>query len=242
MRCFPLLSALTALLILSACATSPAPIRDAASAEPEFTTVRPESGEVQAANINRMYPNKRLFVCRGMRVSNKPEINSDNEVTGYSRLVVVTGPGGKVPIVTAPANNACVSSGFGLRTLPGEKERLHSGIDITSRPASRVFSGGGGRIIEAGYNGGYGLAVLIDHGKGVFTRYAHLNHIEDDIKPGASVVYGHPIGLMGRSGHVTGIHLHYEILTGTYQSGVRGRGLTARNPFSFPAWVDDRLN
>ncbi len=191
-----------------------------------------ESGPVIAANAERLYPNEELFVCPGMTVSNAPETVAANRVKRYSRLVVVNG----VPIVTAPANNACVSSGFGERW-----GRQHKGLDITSRPASRVFAGGSGTVLEAGMNGGFGLAVLIDHGNGVYTRYAHLRHLDDRIRAGAEVWYGKPLGLMGASGHVTGIHLHYEILTGTYVAGVWGRGLTARDPFSFPAWVDERL-
>ena len=215
-------------LFLAACASNPAPVRNGRTQ----ATVPPASGPVIEANVERLYPNERLFLCSGSSVSNAPDTDSNREVIEYSRLVVVNG----VPLVTAPANNACVSSGFGFRW-----NKEHQGIDITSRPASRVFAGGSGTILEAGYNGGYGLAVLIDHGQGVYTRYAHLNHIESDIKVGAKVVYGHPIGLMGKSGHVTGVHLHYEILTGRYQPNVRGRGLRPRDPFSFPAWVDDRL-
>ncbi len=245
MRLFQLSGLSFTLLLMAACSSTPAPIHDRTQPvqpkQSEYKSVRPESGETRAANIKRLYPNKKLFVCRGMTVSNQPETNAQKEVIFYSRLVVVRGPGGDVPVVTAPANNACISSGFGIRTLKGQT-RPHQGLDITSRPASRVFSGAAGRILEAGYNGGYGLSVLIDHGKGVYTRYAHLNHIEDDIKVGQNVVYGHPIGLMGRSGHVTGIHLHYEILTGRYKPGVWGRGLKAHDPFSFPPWIDDRLS
>lgn len=232
------------LLFMAACSSTPAPIHDRTMPEEkpkEFKTVRPESGDLQPANVKRLYPNKRLFVCRGMQVQNQPATSGDKEVLQYTRLVVVKGPGGEVPVVTAPANNACISSGFGMRTLNG-RTRQHEGLDITSRPASRVFSGAAGTILEAGYNGGYGLSILIDHGKGVYTRYAHLNRIEPDIKVGNKVVYGHPIGLMGQSGHVTGIHLHYEILTGTYRPGVPGRGLTPHDPFSFPPWVDPRLS
>ena len=232
-RSFPLL--LTAIgILLAACASSkPAPVRDATQPEREYRQVRSESGEIREANIKRLYPNDKLFVCRGMTVTNRPRTDSRDQVIGYSRLVVVDG---KVPIVTAPANNACVSSGMGQRW-----GKLHAGIDITSRPASLVFTGGAGTVIESGVNGGYGLAVLIDHGEGVYTRYAHLEFIEPDIKVGTIVHYGKQIGRMGQSGHVTGIHLHYEILTGKYKPGVRGRGLTARDPFSFPAWVDPRL-
>ncbi|MFC6196760.1 M23 family metallopeptidase [Ponticaulis profundi] len=218
-------------VFLAACASSSkAPVR---SGDGEGVRINPKSGPVIEANVERLYPNKRLFVCQGTTVSNKPPTNGSNEVTSYSRMIVVDG---KVPIVTAPANNACVSSGFGQRW-----GRLHKGLDITSRPASRVFSGGAGTILEAGQNGGYGLAILIDHGHGVYTRYAHLEYIEPGIKKGAYVHYGKPLGRMGRSGQVTGIHLHYEILTGTYQAGVWGRGLDARDPFSFPEWIDPRL-
>ena len=221
------------LIFLTACASSPAPVRNGATSSGDFETVRPESGPIITENVERLYPNEKLFVCRGMTVSNQPRTQTDGEVTHYSRLIVVDG---KVPLVTAPANNACISSGFGQRW-----GREHKGLDITSRPASRVFAAGSGMVIESGQNGGYGLSVLIDHGHNVFTRYAHLNYVEPNIRVGETVHYGEPLGLMGASGHVTGIHLHYEILTGSYQAGVWGRGLTPRNPFEFPAWVDPRL-
>lgn len=239
------LLALTA-LTLASCASNPAPIRSGGEQSgggggQNSFSVDPNSGPRRGANIQRLYPNARLFVCKGTRVSNAPPTDSDKEVIGYSRMVVVDGPGGTVPVVTAPANNACVSSGFGMRQLGSSPARMHNGIDIFSKPASRVFSGAAGKVLEAGYNGNYGLSVLMDHGKGVYTRYAHLNYVEDDIEPGAVLVYGHPIGLMGKSGQVTGIHLHYEILTGTYKPGVWGRGLKPRSPFEFPAWRDPRL-
>ncbi|MAI89042.1 M23 family metallopeptidase [Ponticaulis sp.] len=225
------------LLVLAACASNPAPVRNGQTgSSQQYDNVRPESGPVIQANVERLYPNERLFLCRGIRVSNQPTTDSDGEVVNYARLVVVHG----VPLVTAPANNACVSSGFGMRTLNG-RTRPHNGLDITSRPASRVFSGGAGTILEAGYNSGYGLSVLIDHGQNVYTRYAHLEYVEDDIEVGQTVHYGKPLGRMGASGHVTGIHLHYEILTGRYQAGVWGRGLTPQNPFDFPEWIDPRL-
>ncbi|MDF1681907.1 M23 family metallopeptidase [Ponticaulis sp.] len=219
-------------LFFAACASNPAPVRNGRTQ----ATVPPASGPVIQANVERLYPNERLFLCTGSRVSNAPDTDSNREVIEYSRLVVVNG----VPLVTAPANNACVSSGFGIRTLNG-RTRPHNGLDITSRPASRVFSGGAGTILEAGYNSGFGLSILIDHGSGVYTRYAHLEYVEDNIEVGEPVHYGEPLGRMGASGHVTGIHLHYEVLTGTYQAGVWGRGLTPRNPFDFPPWIDPRL-
>ncbi|MAP96507.1 MAG: hypothetical protein CMK07_16300 [Ponticaulis sp.] len=237
-----LTAAVALTIFLSACASNKAPIRQGSlSGSGSIAPIPDASGPRIDANVQRLYPNRKLFVCDGTRVSNKPPTDGNNEVVKYSRLIVVDGPGGNVPLVMAPANNACVTSGFGMRKLGNDPARMHNGIDIFSRPASRVFSGGSGTILEAGMNSGYGLSVLIDHGYGVYTRYAHLDYIEDDIKVGARLVYGHPIGRMGRSGQVTGIHLHYEILTGTYKAGVWGRGLKPRDPFSFPEWVDPRL-
>ena len=236
----PLLCLSSALILLAACSSTPGKIRQGqTSGSPSGNgqiVVPPQSGPVIEANVERLYPNKKLFLCGGS-VSNAPSTDSAREVLRYSRLIVVDG---KKPLVTAPANNACISSGFGMRTLNG-RTREHKGLDIAARPASRVFSAGAGKIIESGYNGGYGLTVLIDHGDQVYTRYAHLNYVEPNIKVGETVHYGEPLGLMGKSGHVTGIHLHYEILTGNYVPGAWGRGLTPRDPFSFPEWVDPRL-
>ncbi len=142
-------------LFLAACASNPAPVRNGRTQ----ATVPSASGPVIQANVERLYPNERLFLCSGSSVSNAPDTDSNREVIEYSRLVVVNG----VPLVTAPANNACVSSGFGIRTLNG-RTRPHNGLDITSRPASRVFSCCAGTILEAGYNSVFGLSILIDHG------------------------------------------------------------------------------
>lgn len=239
--------ALSAVILISACASAPretVPIRTLPQpdgSERAFDSVRPESGPVQAANVDRLYPNDQLFVCRGMRVQNKPRVDSENRVLGYSKLVVVDGPYGEVPVVLAPANNACVSSGFGMRTL-NDRTRPHNGIDITSRPASYIFAGAAGTVLESGPNSGYGQAVLIDHGNGVYTRYGHMEYIRPEITEGARVVYGQGLGRMGKTGYSTGIHLHYEILTGDYVPNIRGRGLTPRDPFSFRPWVDNRLS
>lgn len=227
------LPALVLLTIVSCTSTSTRPMIVTPPDEQIAVAVPPPAqGAIIPADAERLYPNERLRLC-SKNVSNAPPTDGAGNVVGYSRLVVVDG---RVPIVTAPANNACVTSGFGMRW-----GRPHKGIDVAAVPASRVFSGGAGYVVEAGFNGGYGLAILIDHGQGVYTRYAHLRYLEDNIQVGTKVYYGQPLGLMGKSGQVTGIHLHYEILTGQYQPGVWGRGLTPRDPFSFPAWVDPYL-
>lgn len=180
-------------------------------------------------NVERLYPPAELRLCQGARVSNAPPTDGARLVKGYSRLVLVNG---RVPLVTAPAPDVCLSSSFGPRF-----GRLHAGIDLQARPATRVFAGGSGVVREVEYARGYGRYILIDHGAGVFTRYAHLNSVKPSIAPGTRVWFGKPIGVMGRSGNATGIHLHYEILTGSYDTPRRSFGLTARDPFSFPPYV-----
>ncbi|MBO0201145.1 M23 family metallopeptidase, partial [Vibrio alginolyticus] len=68
---------------------------------------------------------------------------------------------------------------------------------------------GAGRVIEAGWKGGYGNMIEIDHGNGVTTRYGHLSKIEVEV--GDIVTRGQIMGLVGSTGRSTGPHLHYEL-------------------------------
>lgn len=72
-----------------------------------------------------------------------------------------------------------------------------------------VYATADGRISEAGWGGGYGNKIDIDHGFNYVTRYAHLSEI--DVKPGQNVKRGQKIGLVGNTGKSTGPHLHYEV-------------------------------
>lgn len=138
-----------------------------------------------------------------------------------------------VVLASVPTNNACLSSGFGPRA-----GKLHEGVDLKARPAGMVFSGGPGIIRETGTANGYGLYVVIDHGSGVSTRYAHFARIEPNIVEGAVIGFGQPLGLMGESGNATAIHVHYEVLIGEW--GPRGAwGLTPTDPFGWPAYIPD---
>lgn len=99
-----------------------------------------------------------------------------------------------------------ISSGYGYRG--GE---FHGGIDIAAGAGSTVRAAAGGRVIAAGWDGGYGKTVVIDHGNGLATRYAHLSRI--NVSPGRSVGSGEKIGAVGSTGRSTGPHLHFEVLS-----------------------------
>ncbi len=101
------------------------------------------------------------------------------------------------------------SSGFGVRTDPFVgKPAMHTGIDFRGDTGDPVHATAAGTVTEAGWTGGYGRMVEIDHGNGFATRYGHLSKI--DVKIGQSIKIGQVIGEIGSTGRSTGPHLHYE--------------------------------
>ncbi len=104
-----------------------------------------------------------------------------------------------------------ISSGYGWRIHPitGQR-RFHEGLDIAANHGNSVYAYTDGRVIQAGWNGGYGNCILIDHGNGLRTRYAHLSRIS--VKVGQRVKTGQRIGAVGSTGNSTGPHLHFEVI------------------------------
>jgi murein DD-endopeptidase MepM/ murein hydrolase activator NlpD len=112
--------------------------------------------------------------------------------------------------LTAPIDSYYISSGFGARMDPFNGERaVHEGIDMVSKLRSEVLATAPGTVIFAGWKGGYGRAVEIDHGLGIVTRYAHLYAI--NVKVGDVVDYRQEIGKLGSSGRSSGPHVHFEV-------------------------------
>jgi murein DD-endopeptidase MepM/ murein hydrolase activator NlpD len=111
----------------------------------------------------------------------------------------------------APATSTRVNSTFGWRMDPiSGRPRFHNGIDIAAAYGSNVESAGAGRVAFAGVQGTYGDTIVIDHGDGRQTRYAHLS--DRLVKTGDAVQAGQVIGRAGQSGRSTGPHLHFEML------------------------------
>lgn len=106
-----------------------------------------------------------------------------------------------------------VNSEYGLRQSPWTgKAEQHEGIDIASAPGTPVESPAAGTVVAARSGGDYGKQVVLDHGHGVRSRYAHLQQL--DVKAGQRVEKGEVVGLVGSTGRSTGPHLHYEVLVG----------------------------
>jgi murein DD-endopeptidase MepM/ murein hydrolase activator NlpD len=117
-----------------------------------------------------------------------------------------------VPPVLPDKRKVHLSSPFGYRTDPvyGGR-RFHSGQDFAADRGYPVYATGDGVVETVRFQlSGYGNEVVINHGFGYKTRYAHLHTTE--VAPGMSIRRGDPVGTVGRSGKATGPHLHYEVL------------------------------
>jgi murein DD-endopeptidase MepM/ murein hydrolase activator NlpD len=134
---------------------------------------------------------------------------------------VVTYSGGAAPATASKGSGAFVwptSGSINQRYYAG-----HPGIDVGAWTGAPVKAADGGYVAVAtgGWNGGYGNHVIVDHGNGFVTLYAHLNSII--VRPGENIARGQQVGTVGVTGNSTGPHLHFEI---RYQG-------VPRNPFSY---------
>lgn len=103
-----------------------------------------------------------------------------------------------------------VSSGFGYRHNPYDGSyKLHAGVDIAADPGTPVRAPADGMVIYSGYREGYGKCVVIDHGYGIRTLFAHASKLYTNTA--VKVKRGEMIAQVGSTGHSTGPHLHYEV-------------------------------
>lgn len=104
-------------------------------------------------------------------------------------------------------------SAYGQRIDPISSEGAsHTGVDIAAPSGTLVRATAQGTIVLAGRSGGYGRLVIVDHGNGIETYYAHLSRF--GVTEGEEVGRGEPVGAVGDSGRVTAPHLHYEVRIG----------------------------
>ena len=109
-----------------------------------------------------------------------------------------------------PMTEYKLNSGFGYRRDPlNRRSAMHTGQDFGGPANAAVLATAPGEVIEAGRSGAYGIMVVIDHGMGLETRYAHLRKVL--VRVGQKVALHDQVGVMGRTGRATGPHLHYEI-------------------------------
>lgn len=109
-----------------------------------------------------------------------------------------------------PAASMMMSSGFGYRSDPfSGAGAMHAGLDFKGPVGTPILAAAEGKIVLAGFNGGYGNTIEIKHANGLLTRYAHLSGL--NVRAGQMVERGVQIGRMGSTGRSTGSHLHFEV-------------------------------
>jgi murein DD-endopeptidase MepM/ murein hydrolase activator NlpD len=127
------------------------------------------------------------------------------KVQPYSGLIMPPGTGQLMYPTIGP-----VTSNFGWRTHPIlGTERFHAGIDFGADYGTLIYASSQGQVIYADWYGGYGNSVIIDHGNGITTLYAHCSELY--VKDGDVVAKGQPIATVGSTGFSTGPHLHFEL-------------------------------
>jgi murein DD-endopeptidase MepM/ murein hydrolase activator NlpD len=104
-------------------------------------------------------------------------------------------------------------SPYGSRTDPFSGEgAIHTGVDLSASLGTPVRAAADGIVTYAAWSGRYGKLVIIDHGNGMQTWYAHLSQFE--VVPGQEIRQGQQVALSGRTGRTTAPHLHYEVRVG----------------------------
>ncbi len=150
---------------------------------------------------------KSKFLNAGAPVSSSSPFevsDASSSDTTSPTTAVRTGLGGGLGALLAPVVGA-IGGVFGESRVG----HTHQGIDYEVGQGTTVKAARGGRVSYAGAQGTYGLLVVIDHGSGVTTKYAHLSRITVSI--GDDVQAGQTIGLSGSTGRSTGPHLHFEL-------------------------------
>ena len=139
--------------------------------------------------------------------------------------------GGAVPQVSGtawmmwPSYTHLLTSYYGMRTDPvsGVIYRLHAGVDVGCSYGTQIWAAAGGTVILAGWNGGYGNCVMVNHGNGYTTLYGHMSSIA--VSVGQYVSMGSVLGYVGSTGNSTGPHLHFEVRASATGSSI--------NPLAF---------
>jgi murein DD-endopeptidase MepM/ murein hydrolase activator NlpD len=129
--------------------------------------------------------------------------------TARAQIVRLTRAISSVPVRKPVDGDIEPASGFGVRMDPfTSSPAMHTGLDLHGETGDPVRATADGKVTTAGWSGGYGRVVDIDHGNGLSTRYGHLSSI--DVRVGQSIRTGQIIGKIGSTGRSTGPHLHYE--------------------------------
>lgn len=178
----------------------------------EALTANSIFGQVSARSVEDADTSQDLAADRAMN-SGGPEANdADGETSDVDAQIEALRDSSRPEFLpTMWAHLGKINNEFGFRRNPfgGRSYEFHPGIDIDGERGDAVIAPANGTIVSAGYKGGYGNMVEIDHGNGLTTYYGHLSKVEAE--SGEPVTRGQVIGYIGSTGRSTGPHLHFEV-------------------------------
>lgn len=201
--------------------------KEAASVEQELRSLR----AARQRSINQqtaLQDRKEDLVAENKKNAKRLRALAQAEEAESNRIAAMLAGGGSGQFSGSMAwpvpSSSRITSSFGWRVHPIFKtKKFHTGIDIGAPSGAAIVAAASGTVISASYRGGYGNTVLIDHGEGVVTLYAHQRAGGMKVSAGEKVDKGQRIGTVGSTGYSTGPHLHFE---------VRVNG-TPKNPMSY---------
>lgn len=135
--------------------------------------------------------------------------SDEAELERYLKTIETTSDPNSIPAIWAHSGK--INNEFGFRRNPfgGRSYEFHGGLDIDGERGDIVISPANGKVVKAGWHGGYGNLIELDHGNGLTTRYGHLSKVE--VTVGDEISRGQLMGQVGSTGRSTGPHLHYEL-------------------------------
>lgn len=200
---------MTGIVRNAALAQSAAPSTAAATQIAAQISVRPSAPSVETTDYSRPpAPEELAFNSGGPGDGNEVD-GEDGDLENQLRKIRAVADPATIPNMWAHLGK--INNEFGFRRNPfgGRTYEFHPGMDIDGERGDQVIAPANGTVIKAGYTGGYGNMVEIDHGYGLTSRYGHMSKIETQV--GEKISRGQLIGLIGSTGRSTGPHLHYEL-------------------------------
>jgi murein DD-endopeptidase MepM/ murein hydrolase activator NlpD len=177
------------------------------------TRLRIDGGrrKLEVRVVAKKYPSQRLTVPKEQAELSPEQLLRYEQEREHLRAVLRTfseSPPGSLGMLQPIAGPR--SGSFGLRRIINGRARSpHSGMDIAAPSGAPIVAASGGRVIDVGEYLFLGRIVVLDHGQGWLSLYAHLSEV--GVAPGERVAAGAPIGRVGTSGRVTGPHLHFSV-------------------------------
>lgn len=199
---------------------SPAEIRDVVKSTEAFFGRAKHTNNRGLLDVKGWTSMPVTVAAQTVQASGYPEAYAQHEVKAVAIVEAASGDTGLCEEVTAggsgewrsplPAHALVAGSPFGMRVHPITGiARMHEGTDFAASLGTPLHAMSSGKVVHAGPMGGYGNLVMVDHGGGITTRYAHMSQV--NVRSGQTVKAGQRIGAVGSTGQSTGAHLHLEV-------------------------------